>query len=201
MLRIHQNIPTITAMLNGMGINISTAGVKALIASGHLDSLAASENRAGNNAAGAAGNVRNLAAMINGLHDKSVVITTVFRQLGQAGGTTFLESRGHAAGTAYAAPGLAMVGEQGRELIMFAGGERVLSNPETERFLSSPGGGAPGSGVIAGAATINLTAHINHTSMVDGEALWHDQQVRTLRFNVRNGNPGAGSVAPPVAPL
>ena len=40
-------------------------------------------------------------------------------------------SRGYASGTDSAAPGLALVGEQGPELVVFQGGERVLSASET----------------------------------------------------------------------
>jgi hypothetical protein len=197
MLRLHENIPTITAMLNGMGINISQAGVKALIASGHLDSLAASESRTGANAAGAAGSVSNLVNEIAGLHSKSVVITTVFQQLGQAGGTTFLQSRGHAAGTPRAQAGMALVGEHGPELVMFAGGERVLSNPDTTRFLANPGGPATPLAVAGGGQAITLHANIHVPVQVDGETVMTAMQPAVLKYNIRNGNAQAGTMAPP----
>jgi TP901 family phage tail tape measure protein len=51
-------------------------------------------------------------------------------------GTATVPSRGYAAGTTSAAPGLALVGEEGPELINFRGGEIVYTAPETERILS-----------------------------------------------------------------
>ncbi|MEU6389960.1 hypothetical protein [Streptomyces sp. NPDC046939] len=43
---------------------------------------------------------------------------------------------GYATGTLSASPGLAMVGEKGRELVAFNGGERVFNNRETEGLLN-----------------------------------------------------------------
>ncbi|MFD8018920.1 hypothetical protein ACFV6G_00585 [Streptomyces lavendulae] len=43
---------------------------------------------------------------------------------------------GYATGTLSASPGFAMVGEKGRELVRFGGGERVYNNAETEALLS-----------------------------------------------------------------
>ncbi|WP_406305774.1 transglycosylase SLT domain-containing protein [Streptomyces sp. NBC_00885] len=43
---------------------------------------------------------------------------------------------GYATGTMSASPGLAMVGERGRELVAFGGGERVFNNAETEALLN-----------------------------------------------------------------
>ncbi|MGW2919526.1 transglycosylase SLT domain-containing protein [Streptomyces angustmyceticus] len=43
---------------------------------------------------------------------------------------------GYATGTMSASPGLAMVGEKGRELVAFGGGERVFNNTETEALLN-----------------------------------------------------------------
>ncbi|MGW1673293.1 transglycosylase SLT domain-containing protein [Streptomyces sp. NPDC002324] len=43
---------------------------------------------------------------------------------------------GYATGTLSASPGLAMVGEKGRELVAFGGGERVFDNEETEGILN-----------------------------------------------------------------
>lgn len=42
---------------------------------------------------------------------------------------------GYATGTISASPGFAMVGEKGRELVSFGGGERVYNNAETESLL------------------------------------------------------------------
>ncbi|MFF8367849.1 hypothetical protein ACF05W_03295 [Streptomyces lydicus] len=43
---------------------------------------------------------------------------------------------GYATGALSASPGLAMVGERGRELVAFGGGERVFNNAETESLLN-----------------------------------------------------------------
>jgi SLT domain-containing protein len=43
---------------------------------------------------------------------------------------------GYATGTMSASPGLAMVGEKGRELVAFGGGERVFKNSDTEALLN-----------------------------------------------------------------
>ncbi|MFJ3634629.1 hypothetical protein [Streptomyces sp. NPDC090112] len=43
---------------------------------------------------------------------------------------------GYATGTLSASPGFAMVGEKGRELVAFGGGERVFNNKETEAMLN-----------------------------------------------------------------
>ncbi|MFE9442491.1 transglycosylase SLT domain-containing protein [Streptomyces sp. NPDC006602] len=45
-------------------------------------------------------------------------------------------NKGYATGTLSASPGLAMVGEKGRELVAFGGGERVFDNEETEGILN-----------------------------------------------------------------
>lgn len=45
-------------------------------------------------------------------------------------------NKGYASGTISASPGLAMVGEKGRELVAFGGGERVFNNEETEGILN-----------------------------------------------------------------
>ncbi|MEU5577776.1 transglycosylase SLT domain-containing protein [Streptomyces huasconensis] len=45
-------------------------------------------------------------------------------------------TKGYATGTISASPGLAMVGEKGRELVAFGGGERVFNNEETEGLLN-----------------------------------------------------------------
>jgi hypothetical protein len=165
-----------------------------------LNDTAASAGHLGAQAAGAAGQARSLAAALAGLHSKSIIITTVFRQLGQAGGTTYLESRGHAAGTPSAPPGWAWVGELGPELMRFHGGEQVLSSAESQRFLTSPGHG--GSGHWAGfTGTINL-AHTTHVhATVDQGVLFEAMKTETLQYDIRNGSPQSGSLAPPVANL
>ena len=49
--------------------------------------------------------------------------------------------RGYAVGTKYASPGLAMVGENGPELLNFRGGETVHTNEDTNKILAGMGGG------------------------------------------------------------
>ncbi|MFD7605150.1 transglycosylase SLT domain-containing protein [Streptomyces mirabilis] len=45
-------------------------------------------------------------------------------------------NKGYATGTLSASPGLALVGEKGRELVSFGGGERVFNNEDTEGLLN-----------------------------------------------------------------
>ncbi|MEU9404778.1 hypothetical protein AB0E08_03595 [Streptomyces sp. NPDC048281] len=45
-------------------------------------------------------------------------------------------NQGYASGTLSASPGLALVGEKGRELVMFGGGQRVFNNQDTEGILN-----------------------------------------------------------------
>lgn len=45
--------------------------------------------------------------------------------------------RGYATGTNYATQGWHMVGEQGRELVYFGGGEKVINNSQTEQIMNS----------------------------------------------------------------
>jgi chromosome segregation ATPase len=49
------------------------------------------------------------------------------------------DANGYATGTTSAAPGLALVGEEGPELVNFGGGEIVYTAPETERIIASLG--------------------------------------------------------------
>lgn len=44
---------------------------------------------------------------------------------------------GYATGTNYATQGWRMVGEQGRELVYFGGGEKVINNSQTEQIMNS----------------------------------------------------------------
>jgi phage-related protein len=82
---------------------------------------------------------------------------------------------GYATGTASAAAGLAMVGEEGPELINFKGGERVYNARDTSRMLS--GGGSDGAG---GPVQVTVNTYLNdeliHSAMqtVPGEAIIHN---------------------------
>ncbi|MFA5217223.1 tape measure protein [Sulfuricurvum sp.] len=71
----------------------------------------------------------------------SSILAIVYSQISKA--------KGYAAGTNYAAPGLAWVGENGRELMQMKGGERILSNRDSMRAISG------------GNMTVNLTINGN----------------------------------------
>lgn len=84
---------------------------------------------------------------------------------------------GHAAGTSSAAPGLALVGEQGPELVVFQGGERVINASETRALtqraalgVASPsarsGGGAAYTITVAPVYNISGGAASSETERV-----------------------------------
>ena len=50
--------------------------------------------------------------------------------------TTDMPKKGYATGTDYATPGMHLVGENGPELVMFKGGEKVYTNEETEGIIA-----------------------------------------------------------------
>lgn len=54
---------------------------------------------------------------------------------------SYFDIPGHAAGTSSAERGVALVGEEGPELVYFRGGERVLNARQTSAVLDSGGGG------------------------------------------------------------
>jgi chemotaxis protein histidine kinase CheA len=109
---------------------------------------------------------------------------------------------GHAMGTMDAAPGIALVGEHGPELVMFGGGEGVMTAGETQRLLggiapallSASRGGSGGGGVMTAPQAAELTSNI-HVHL-DGEEIWRGQQREVLKYNARNGNSQSGSWAP-----
>jgi hypothetical protein len=156
-------------------------------------------NNAATSLRNAANAARDAASQIAALHSKSITVTTTFAYR-QSGVGHAVAPGGYQAGIAAATAGLHLVGERGPELVMFAGGERVLSNPETTRFLANPatvpGGPLPGH---AAGGTLEAVIH-NHVTL-DGEEIWSNMQTRSLQYGVRNGNPGAGTMAPPVAQL
>lgn len=78
--------------------------------------------------------------------------------------------RGYASGTNSAAPGVALVGEQGPELVMFHGGERVLPAAETAARLSPSSGSVnvSFSVVVEGNASAETVASIR--DYVEGDA-------------------------------
>lgn len=89
LLKLHQDVPTITAFLQVMGVHISAAGVAAIIASAHLGSLGNSAQAAGGKMSAAAAQAHNLGSAISSLHSRTITVTTVFSYTGHlpGGGT------------------------------------------------------------------------------------------------------------------
>ena len=98
-------------------------------------------NRAGSQAATAAGHINDMAAAEGRLHNQTVTITTDYVTYGAPPGTpgayTHRSAQGGTwSGTNSARPGPALVGEQGPELMMFHGGEQVVPARETSHLLA-----------------------------------------------------------------
>ena len=101
-------------------------------------------NTAGSQAQTAAGKVGNLAGAMARLHSQTVDINVVtnYSSTGNpvtapAGvGLGHLQPGGHAAGTNSARAGVALVGEEGPELMMMRGGEQVVPHRETASLLA-----------------------------------------------------------------
>lgn len=64
----------------------------------------------------------------------------------------------YASGTPSARAGLAMVGEQGPELVRFRGGEQVYTARQTARMLAGGRAGGPSAGAAGGSMTAQLVA-------------------------------------------
>jgi hypothetical protein len=205
---LHQSLPTITAMVNSMGFSLTQAQVKAIIAAAGLDKTGNSAATAGGKMGGAAGQARGLAAAISAIQSKTVTVTTNFVTTGswaagnpfQPGGMFSAKSAHMQAGGYVTNPGFFQVGEAGPELAFLPAGTRVLSNPDSRRFLNNPGGGAVlGGGAASGdAGPAHATIH-NHV-FLDGQQIWNGVRTETLRWNTRNGNPQSGAMGRAVAP-
>jgi hypothetical protein len=78
-----------------------------------------------------------------------------------------------ASGTRSAAPGWALVGERGPELVHLSGGQQIVPN----HMLSGGGRGAASSSV-----PIVLHSHVN----LDGREIFHSVQQETYQYNVDN---------------
>lgn len=196
MASMHVSVPTIAALINSLGIKISEAGINALISSGRLKGLAGTIGSAGHAAGTAAGSIDSLARAIDSLHSKTVRVNVITQHEGIfVGGGGPRGITGHASGTDFAHPGLAMVGEAGPELMQMHGGERIYSNPETEAILS---GGQPHSALAneAGGGVVHVNMTVPVTATLDGEVVWRNQQRHTLIYNTRNGNQQSGAWAP-----
>lgn len=118
--------------------------------------------------------------MLAGLPDFQRAVLAYSRAVDDRGEIVYKPSGGvgyaaYATGTASAAAGYALVGEEGPELVLFHGGEQVLTAEETKQTLASvyprapqmamTGSGAP---AIAGRGTITLRATIVTPVTVDG---------------------------------
>ncbi len=170
-------------------------------------------NEAGNAAARAGGQMSTaaryadaLASAINSIpNTKTVDIQVVSSQglhsIAAAG------AAGHASGTPNAAPGIALVGEQGPELMMMHGGEAIFNATETARMLSSipsaifgatggsrassaGGGGGAGGGAAGGV----MEAHISVN--LDGQQIHSAMQSIDYKWQTRNSGVRSGLSVP-----
>lgn len=90
---------------------------------------------------------------------------------------------GHARGTLGAAPGWAMVGENGPELMHFSGGEKVVPHENIHGY-----------GAGGGSSPVVVEAHL----YLDGKEIFADVKQETQRYNKRNGNRRRGGRVPGV---
>lgn len=161
------------------------------------DQYAGSISKIPGEAATAANAVQKLNQWLNSLHSKTITVNV------QTVGSQYLHgvasagaAGGYAAGTDYAARGVALVGEHGPELVAFAGGERVYDHAATSRMIagmaSHDGGG--GGGMAAAPQAAELTSNIS--IHLDGQEIWRGQQRETLQYNRRNGQAQSGAWAP-----
>lgn len=81
-------------------------------------------------------------AAINAIHNKQGALVAAARSAGQAAAAAFKAAQGaagsvtgFASGTKSAPPGMALVGENGPELVYFHGGEEVFTAAETAKML------------------------------------------------------------------
>lgn len=100
-------------------------------------------------------------AVLSTISDVDVNITYHYKTEGsppsEAGGV-----EGHdAIGTDYAAAGLTLVGEEGPELVMMQGGEKVLTNTETVNALSGASGGGSNSIEVQFSPVFNVSGSQN----------------------------------------
>jgi len=98
--------------------------------------------------------VAQIRGALNSIKDRTTYFTTVLRTVRAA---EQFPSGGHAAGTAGAAPGWKWVGERGRELMWFGGGEKVLPSDLSNRLAGFLGGSAAAAGG-GGTVTVELVS-------------------------------------------
>jgi TP901 family phage tail tape measure protein len=73
-----------------------------------------------------------------------------------------LLAQGFAGGTDFAPGGIALVGEEGPELINLPRGSQVIPTPQTQQILSSSAKNVTGSGGSTGSTTVNLSVNIGN---------------------------------------
>ena len=201
---MHVAVPVITTFLRSMGVQITQAGVAAIIASGKIKTTGDSAATAAGQMRGATDSADALRAAIAGIQSKTVTVTTNFVETGswaagnpfQPGGTF---SRMRQAGGDVAAHTPYLVGEAGKELFVPDVPGHIHPNTDTQRFLNSPGGHPGGGGAApapAPASGGNLAATIHTHISVDGRELFEVVKTETARYATRNGNPQQGRLAP-----
>jgi hypothetical protein len=187
--------PRTMAAQNALNNALQRAFVMGQQATGALNNAAGGAAKLGAEAAGAAGRVNYLAEAIAGVHSKTVdvVVNTYYHAIGP-GGARSPALRQHGgpveAGTPYT------VGEGGREIFVPDVPGHVLSSPDTERFLTGSTSSAVPVAMAGQAVTLHATIHV--PVQVDGETIMTATQPAVLRYNIRNGNAQAGTMAPPV---
>jgi hypothetical protein len=195
MAQMHVTVPVITAFIRSLGVNISQAGVNAVISRGSLNAFSSSAGHAGGLMAAAAAAAYALANNIRNIPDsKTVTITTAFVSVGGPPSAYYHGQAGHAVAAGYqsggdvAHSGYHLVGEQGPEIRWLNAGDHISDAAETRQILS-PATGGP--------TSLDATIH-THVYM-DGHEVWTGQQQETLIYNRRNGNQQAGVVSPSVS--
>jgi hypothetical protein len=210
MLNLHQSVPTITAMLQSMGINLGQAGVKALIAAANLRAVGVAAATAGAQARTAAAQVQQLENMINALHSKTITIQTYMVTTGiSVGGGNRI--RGGAGGLQH---GGVLPGYQpGVDSIpaMLSPGEAILNpyatralGPDTIHMLNTTaerGGGVNpaalrmgGSGPASAGAPASqpLVVHV----FLDGQQIFANQQEHAYSYQTLNSGKRSGLSIP-----
>lgn len=172
LLTLHVSVPVITGLLNTMGITISQDGVAALIASGKIHSLGASMLNTTGVANSLAAATRAVAAAIDSLHNKTIVISEIFAFHGNQGGPK-------AAGGPVAAGVSYLVGERGPEMFVPRQSGYIVPSGQTERML----GGGMSTGV---------TVHERQPIMVmlDGDVIYQTTKQGTLNYDIQNNARG-----------
>jgi hypothetical protein len=75
-------------------------------------------------------------------------------------------------------------------------GTRVLSNTDSQRFLSNVTSPPGGTVALGGGGGSPAEATIHNHVYLDGQQIWENQQQRTLIYGTRNGVPQSGRWAP-----